>query len=375
MKSFSTRYITALRFPLAVGVVMIHSYVSPWCEEVPAAWGVFHRLAALLSHILPSVSVPLFFAISGYLFFRGIEAFTSTVYLDKLRRRFFTLLVPYLAWNALAALLYWARDAFSAFQAGTQMLSLWTYMGQHGGLGIFWGNQVLGHAGSVNWAGWYVHDTLAPALMPLWFMRDLMCCALLSPLLYWLLRRVGWGVCLALGVAYISNLWPNYGGVRLLGLFYFSLGAWFSLRRLNPAEWAARCIRPAAGCALVLTLLLWLRSDSLGDAYTLLTVLYALSSMVCAVWAASVWTARHEPAEWLARGSFFLYASHAIVMRQLLLVIPHWCIPQGEAVSVAGYLTIPLLAVACCMAFYRVCSLCPGSWILTGHRPPHLPAK
>lgn len=367
MKSFSTRYITALRFPLALGVVMIHAYALPWREEAPVAWEGFHNMAMLLSRVLPSVVVPLFFAISGYLFFYKVETFTPAVYLDKLRRRFFTLLVPYLAWNTLAVVLYWGRDSFSDLSTGADFVSLWSYIGQHGGLGIFWGSQVQGHADFVNWAGLYVHDTLAPVLMPLWFVRDLMCCVLLSPLVCWCGRRMGWTLWGALGLIYVSGLWPNWGGVSVRGLFYFSLGAWLSLRQINPVECASRGILPASLVALVLTFLLWLREDVFGMGYSLACVLYVLSSMVCAVWAASAWTERHEPVSWLARGSFFLYASHAIVLQPLSAFVAHWCISRGEAFSVVGYFLIPALTVVCCMAAYRFLSHFSCTWVLTGN--------
>lgn len=51
------------------------------------------------------VIVPCFFFISGYLFFRN---YTPAYFLKKLRTRFRSLLVPYLLWNSLFALAWYA---------------------------------------------------------------------------------------------------------------------------------------------------------------------------------------------------------------------------------------------------------------------------
>ena len=83
--------ISYLRFPLIVGVVFIHFNLL---EKGFSANGIIYDLKGddifwgiryvvrLFSDVLPSVSVPLFFMISGYLFF-NVDLFDRETYLKK----------------------------------------------------------------------------------------------------------------------------------------------------------------------------------------------------------------------------------------------------------------------------------------------------
>lgn len=69
-----SKVIKFLRFPLIVGVVLIHSTLSDMMIHgqpllIGDDWYFFKTLTKLLSGIFARVAVPLFFFISGYLFF------------------------------------------------------------------------------------------------------------------------------------------------------------------------------------------------------------------------------------------------------------------------------------------------------------------
>ena len=55
----------------------------------------------------------MFMAISGYLFFAKTTTLTPRVYLDKLRSRGRSLLVPYIFWNAIVIGCFWAMHRFT----------------------------------------------------------------------------------------------------------------------------------------------------------------------------------------------------------------------------------------------------------------------
>ena len=104
-----SKTIAFLRFPLIVGVVLIHCYYKelpiggvkvPVMDEYP----IYKLIADLFSQVLARTAVPLFFLISGYLFFYK-SSLSWPMYGSKLRKRAQTLLFPYLFWNgALVAL-------------------------------------------------------------------------------------------------------------------------------------------------------------------------------------------------------------------------------------------------------------------------------
>lgn len=62
----------------------------------------FYNIEYFISEIIACVAVPLFFLISGFLFFYRLRGFNHAVYLSKLRKRFWSLFVPYLFWSFFA---------------------------------------------------------------------------------------------------------------------------------------------------------------------------------------------------------------------------------------------------------------------------------
>ncbi|MDR2814197.1 MAG: acyltransferase family protein, partial [Prevotellaceae bacterium] len=90
-KDLQSNVITFLRFPLIIGVLFIHAMPGMDFgaeENIP----VFYLCRNFFSGVLGSVAAPLFFFISGFLFFQNINGFTKYDYLRKLKSRGKTLL-------------------------------------------------------------------------------------------------------------------------------------------------------------------------------------------------------------------------------------------------------------------------------------------
>jgi fucose 4-O-acetylase-like acetyltransferase len=108
--TIQSQVIDLLRFPLIIGVVFIHN-ASPTFFFQGVELGsssslpIYSVCSQLFSQILGSVAVPLFFLISGFLFFLNVD-FNKQIYVKKLCARAKTLLIPYLFWNGLSILCY-----------------------------------------------------------------------------------------------------------------------------------------------------------------------------------------------------------------------------------------------------------------------------
>ena len=187
ISSLTSSTISALRFPLTVGVVFIHFNVLSDNLAVRGTGNAEHFptwlvcMFNLFSEVLPRIAVPLFFIISGYLFFRS--GFMIRTYTDKLRRRVRTLLVPYILWNLLYLIRTAFRDipAFSGLSHDTAQAN-WSLSAV---LACFWDNSrgVFPVPASS-----YIY----PQDFPLWYVRDLMLVVVLAPVFYWMLKKVGW---------------------------------------------------------------------------------------------------------------------------------------------------------------------------------------
>ena len=202
--------IRQLRFPMIVLVTFAHSYgkVEEGFSLLASDWNTYEFLKLLVSQTLVKVAVPVFFIMSGYLFYANVDKWDVVTYKKKLLRRIKTLLIPYLIWNLLMAV---KLKTFS-------MSMFWA----------FWnpaGKQI----------DWFGHEQLmtAPANMPLWFLRDLMVVTLLTPLIYILVRRLGYWLMAGLTVLYLSGVCAFIPGLSAYAVYFFTFGAFLSIRKMD----------------------------------------------------------------------------------------------------------------------------------------------
>lgn len=100
--SIKSNTIEWLRFFCIAAVVLIHA--AGFNEIISCHHGVYDTVRILFSLGLCQVAVPIFFLISGYLFFVRLEEWDTGIWTGKLKKRIKTLLIPYLIWNIIAAL-------------------------------------------------------------------------------------------------------------------------------------------------------------------------------------------------------------------------------------------------------------------------------
>lgn len=332
-------YIAALRFPLAVLVVLIHANNSVWRG---VEWGSASFFIQFLTRVLPTFAVPLFFAISGYLFFLKRSEFGVADYLQKLRRRILTLLVPYLVWNVLAFALYALKDV-----AGGHALQ------QPFSLNVFWGCKPLGVA-STNEFGWTLLATTAPVLEQLWFVRDLIVCVLLTPLIYIVLKRGRFFGLLFFAIVFYGRLWPNFCGVSFTGLWFFALGAWFSISEKDPLRATRRLLVPSIALLLPAWLALALFPDGGEIVHDIAQPVCVLASMVTSIHVADFFCRRKRPGTFFPASSFFLYAGHTILLFPLTAEAVRLSAGSSTLVKLFSFLLCPVLAIAACLLIFFV---------------------
>lgn len=234
-KDFSAA-ITLLRFPLAVLVVYIHCQGGPIhfqsIENAEFSYiDIYDLLRIWLSGIVASIAVPCFFFISGYLFFISFqEEWNSIKWLSKIKKRVSTICVPYLLWNIIYICYIIILKIIKGIQYGDYS-AIYEYFKEQGWLHLLWDCRTFGE-NNINWFGHHVFYT-APALSPLWFLRDLMVVFLLTPIIFYLIKKFSFYPLILFGLAYVSRVWPDISGFSASSIFYFSFGAFFSLTSNN----------------------------------------------------------------------------------------------------------------------------------------------
>ncbi len=315
-----SRRLAVLRWPLIVAVVFIHANNDRMGLPAPeggaghAAWWV-HVLRKALSEGLAATAVPLFFLMAGYLFFVG-PPLNSATYGAKLRRRARTLLVPYLFWNLLLALVLALAMSVPALRPTLS-----------GPLGSFV------HEGPWAWIEALLGIGRAPVVYPLWFVRDLMLAVLLAPVGAALFRLgpvptvIGLG---ALLVPWIGHAWP-WSIPSGAALLFFFLGGAVGARGGSLFAWSRQVV-PHATRWLGLLYLPWILVESAGLAGPWYPTMHQLGILlgVAFVLGLAVWV-ESQP-RWggrliaLSGASFFLFVVHepalTLVLRLGARVLP-----------------------------------------------------
>lgn len=200
--------IRALKFMLILGVVFIH--MGDNYENViklsndsfaHACWFVIY----FLSDVLAATAVPLFFLMSSVLFFKDFRP-TQVCYVDKLKNRFRTLVIPYLFWLL----------AYLAFKFTVQSLPFLS--------GVIGGDSKR----IVEYKLYDYFDALSgwtsfPISYQFWFIRDLIVIVCISPVIWLAVRYLSWLVPVLFLVLWVLDI-QRVANVHYEGLLFFTLG-------------------------------------------------------------------------------------------------------------------------------------------------------
>lgn len=211
-----------LRFPLIIGVIFIHNYGlnesnSPIDIQ---SYNTYYVCNQLFSQIIGRIAVPLFYLMSGYLFFYKTD-FNISTYKRKLNSRIKSLLIPYLFWNVAFIVVYFIVNRIpyiSSFFHNNAEYSIKYFIES------LWGKP--DEAGTMTY----------PIAYQFWFIRDLIVVILFTPILFKLLKITRCLGIVILGLCWYLGLTIPYIGIygfSTTAFFFFSLGAYFSIRKKN----------------------------------------------------------------------------------------------------------------------------------------------
>lgn len=352
-----SRTIDFLRFPLAFLVIFIHSFGEPPTENPDIEIATYDNIRIFFSHIVSRVSVPLFYLFSGYLFFYKIDEFNSTIYLNKIKSRCKTILIPYFVWNLLFILYNVATKTGKGIlnpEYDTLSLIL-TYFNEHGWLNMFWACEIWPFRSS--WFGWDLYSS-GPIMIPLWFLRDLMVIIVLSYFLYIFIKRFGKIFLCLLFICYITGLWPNIPGLSLSCIFFFCLGAYMSINKNNMLKEFSKYYNIIIWTTLFLIILMIIyKSDFtyIGRCiYPLFSIFGVISTFIVTGYCVANFN-KLSLQPLLSRASFFIYVSHTFLILGICTNLWKMIIPDGNVfLMTVRYFLIPVTCVIVCLVVYMV---------------------
>lgn len=339
---FMSECITRLRFPLALLVVLIHHNII-WRSPQCCAEGLYDCLTIGLSGGICQIAVPVFFFISGYLFFLKLDDWNWSTWIRKLKSRVNSLLVPYLIWNVLAFL----ATAIMTIKS-PHPTDYYHYFIDNGCLRIFWDMP----GGS------------SPADFPLWFIRDLMVCVVLSPAIWWLLKRIGGLAVVVVLIVYVLAL-PPFDNPLSSQTFPFVLwGGYCSLYQKFPIyHRLSNSISKIILCLFVAAFVTKISTEGVNEMLSLpsLRLMKVVSVPFAFYIVDRMDKSSHSILPKMAECGFFLFAAHTVFLRDVSFLITTKIIPITShlTASVDYLLSYSFTVLLCLLIYYTLKRITP----------------
>lgn len=353
-----SQVINSLRFPMALGVVFLHAGLLSEEIKVKADEGIWWMLRTYDDgiNVLFSVAVPLFFMISSYLFFRSFrEHWSWDSYKEKLHRRVYTLLIPYIIWNVIGAI-DWAQNEYRLGHSLNDYFSGYTIWGF---LKHFWQSGV--HCDErMNILGMqFMLDY--PADTPLWFVRDLMVMIVLVPLFYFIIKKIGLWLPLLLFPLFILDIRLNIQGFSTVAFFFYSIGAWASLKNIDFTNLSVKGLKyfvPLAALFFIIVVYAKAFNFQTEEIWKNIFIIAGCVALI-GVFTLLQRAGRVKFMIWLSSASFFIYAAHAFGYLGALqwsrkLLILFFGIPTSEFTAIIMCFANPIIATALCVICYKL---------------------
>jgi len=294
--------INLMRIILISGIVFVHVPHNPETSPFLGVYGFFDWLRVFLGDALFRIGVPCLSAISGYLLFRkGMQAFD---YLATVKSKARTVLLPFLLWNGalVAAVLLLQR-----FGVGVGYFpDLWNATPR----------EMMSHGAAVE---------EFPLNVPLYFLRDLFVCILLSPILAFLVRRYALAT---LGVLLVITAWPEvtlFIVQKKSILFSFTLGIALALYKIDLKALDAHAVKITAavlGASAILATALYFTGPDFPFELELLRNLLAVFGAM-GLWASSSLLIRSKAGKRLSETgslSFWIFCAHYPLLVMMWMV-------------------------------------------------------
>ena len=357
-----------LRFPLAIIILIIHVFSSEdfvfhgqlyTADSTP----IFKEFNYFIDGFVRGRSVPIYYFISGYVFFVGISL-TKEIYFKKLQNRIKSLFIPYIIWNTVAILLglMCFLPIFHRFFPNLNNISI--DLSPSSILYCYW-DRSYGIFKSIQEGVEYIPTTCFPEDKPLWFLRDLMIVVLTTPIIYWLLKHTRHYFVLFLGLLWFTlGLFGDFLHLSQLvvAYFYFTFGAYMSINKKDMLVEFGKYRRLSVILYVLLSLLF---VAMLHICPIVNRVIHQLNIFVGLIFAYNMasWLLEKDickPNKFLASASFFIYVTHTLICTYILKLHFFIFTPTTDAIKFFVYTSTVLITTS---------SLLLSFWLLREYAP------
>jgi surface polysaccharide O-acyltransferase-like enzyme len=334
----SSLRIILIRFPLIVGVVFIHMSgptVIIGGEQIGVhnVYPITEFIRNLISNGISRVSVPLFYFLSGFLFFYQLS-FSAQSYFNKLKSRFKTLLIPFLIWNLIVLIFYAVAQTFPLTN-----------------------NYFSGLRKPITSFGWfdYINAILGltrePIAFQFWFIRDLIVLVILTPIISLMLTYIPFLSLAVLAVFWFADYWPIYIP-DIHAVFFFYAGALLAFKG-KPLFYLDNY-----GKEFILSYLLILVLDASTKNYLFNIHLHRIGivvGVISALYLTSIIVKNDKMRNlllFLSSSSFFIFAFHEPFLHVLTRITFKFLQPNSNILLLTIYFMLPAFVITLSVKIY-----------------------
>jgi len=331
MDKYLSVKLRVISFFLIVLVIFLHAYNLPL--EKHTGNTILHQgyssyVQYFFTQGITRVAVPLFFAISGYLFFLGITG-KRDEFLIKMKKRLKTIAIPYLLWSLAGLLFNYILQQFP------------------------FSRRFFTHKLFADYSATELLHTIFidPVPYQLWFLRDLIVLVVLSPVLFLLVRYLKYFLLLFLLV-----IWGIRIDLVMLSneaLLFFVFGAFLSIQHIEIGY--SKLVRPSGLLFTLWIALIVCKMLLISVMIKNPLMLNLLHKMSVLVGVAAVWGIYDKlfgnkdlsgtRLYYISGFSFFLYAFHEpmlMMVKKAGFVVAG----KGEPATLLIYFLVPIIIIA-----------------------------
>ncbi|MBQ3245436.1 MAG: acyltransferase family protein [Bacteroidales bacterium] len=344
--------ISALRLPLSIAVVVFHSLSingkqlfgdSFNCSD----YSLLSDIISINGAFLADMIVPVFFWISGYLFYNWKDSFSLALYKNKLQSRIHTLFIPYIIWNLLAIFAICIKE-LPIFQSMVNCPGAQLNFSLHSILSCFWA-----YDGSLNISdGSLANDVLLVSQTPypvntaLWYCRDLMLVILITPLLIWAIRKMKSVLISFLaviyGISWFSGL--NFQVVQFCTAVFFF--AWGAYSRMDSSRFDKQSGIMSIFLSVFLSLVyLYLTKSDFMIFARIVKVINTIIVVYACFALAKLYVSKCDVNGSLSGLAVFIFMSHCIILPRIIKVIGRIILPSTDMSYILVYLSSIIVTI------------------------------
>lgn len=342
-----------ISFLLSILVFFIHSYFAQDCADNSFISVFNHKVSYFFSCSISQFAVPMFFMLSGITFFKN---YSNEKYLNKIKNRLFTVVIPYLLWNTI-----WL---------------LWEILCSYSFLSKFSTSEPYPLTFTSILRGIFFYG----CNMPFWFIFDIIVFSFAAPVVFLFVRNKYIGILTVITLSIVSLL-----GIHMPeNVFYYPMSAVFyltgALIGYHFFDHISKKSSKPVQIASVVSLSVYVLAKNIVpqelhiNNYFMQTITYSFAAF--SLWnIVDIFIERMKPRA-IYRRSFAVYAMHLNVAIVMLKVFS-FCLPQSPWLEIPKFVMMvafTLVIINCVCALGE--TFFPGIYgVLMGKRTNKQPLK